>query len=135
MSQARAAIKQVFIDPPPSNERLREVYQHFHYRKHMVEELSRKQRTLLALLRSGHHHSLKAYHHRTDPDISPTCPTCGEADHDLIHWLQECKAHEDLRNEVFGTTKASLKWLSTRPLQVISFAERTLSLSDKGFDK
>ena len=39
---------------------------------------SRADEILLARLRVGHHSSLRAYLHRIDPDIDPTCPRCKE---------------------------------------------------------
>uniref|UniRef100_A0A1I8FYX0 Kinesin light chain 3 n=1 Tax=Macrostomum lignano TaxID=282301 RepID=A0A1I8FYX0_9PLAT len=64
--------------------------------------MNRKDRVLLAQLRSGHCPILRQYRHRIGLEPEATCPACGEAPEDLKHLLLECRATTETRRQILG---------------------------------
>ena len=120
-------INELIRDGPPSHARTSEIYQHHKTSTDLQQIKSHRDNVLITRIRSGHHLSLKARHHRIDLAIDPTCPLCQQAEHILQHWLLECPEGDDIRQRVFGNHQGSLKWLATRPGDVIAFARKTLA--------
>ena len=54
------------------------------------KKMTRKQRTTLAQLRTGHSYPLRAYRHRLGKEDSATCEECGTGDETTDHLLLEC---------------------------------------------
>ena len=108
ISCAFQVINEFFRDEPPSHARTSEIYQRCKTSIDLQQIQSRDE-VLIVRLCSKHHLSLKAHHHRINPEIGPTCPSCQQAEHTLQHWLLECPAGDTIRQRVFGNHQGSLK--------------------------
>ncbi len=108
---ARALLRRVVTDSPPSHDRVRRVYT----RSPKAFGQDRKIDVKLAQLRSGHSKMLAAYRQRLAPGEDPTCPRCGEEEETLEHWLQRCVATEAHRMRCFGTVRPPLAVLVEDP--------------------
>ena len=127
ISSAFKVINKLFSDDPLSHVWTSKIYQHCKTLIDLLQQLqSWRDDVLIARLHSGHHLSLKAHHHQIDSEIDPTCPSCQQADHTLQQWLMECPAGGAIRQWVFGNHQRSLKWLTTRPGEVLAFSRKTL---------
>ena len=121
----KAHIRREIVDPPISHERTAEAYKH--YKKDTDKDIrTRFDQTTLARLRSGHHKNLRAYQHRIDENVDPSCRHCPGKDHTLQHWLTECDATAEERHRIFGTTSLTTDILSANPPGVVELARRTL---------
>ena len=88
---------------------------------------TRKEATLLAQLRSGHHLSLGYYRHMLDESKSSSCERCNTNATDTVeHWLTECAATLAQRQKLFGNVDQRLQDLALEPDKVLRLAERTL---------
>ena len=81
---------------------------------------------LLARIRSGHHLAFRAYNHRLDNDIDPSCQRCGAPQHTLEHWLLECQGVLAAKSELLGETDPGLEVLGLNPKGSTALARRTL---------
>ncbi len=118
-------IGRVIRDPPISHERTRAVYGGLTASAEATIS-SRADQSLLARLRSGHFVGLRAYRHRLDPSVDPTCDLCGEGEQDLIHWLVQCPATEAERRHLFGPDSGRLDCLTRHPRGSVALARSTL---------
>ena len=66
-------INELFCDDPPSHARTSKIYQHCKTLNDLQQIKSCRDDVLITRLRSGYHLSLKAHHHRIDPEIDHTC--------------------------------------------------------------
>ncbi|XP_042882932.1 uncharacterized protein LOC122259980 [Penaeus japonicus] len=121
----KAHIRREIRDPPIAHERTAQTYKGYTTDKDK-EIRSRADQVVLARLRSGHHKNLRAYQHRIDESVDPTCPHCPDKDHTLQHWLTECDRTMGERQRIFGTPSLTLDILSENPPGVVELARRTL---------
>ena len=101
LSSSIQVIDDTIRDAPPTHERVASVYLHERVSHDGKQINNRKDDVPLALLRSGHHSSLKQYLHQLHPSQDPICPNCPIEEQDLIHWLCECPALMAIRQKVF----------------------------------
>ena len=80
--------------------------------------LPRVDRVHLARLRCGHHPALLSYQKRLDETISDACPGCNTAPHTIKHIIEDCTAHNHLRQQ---HNIHSLRALWDRPVTAMSF--------------
>ena len=126
VNAAWTTIKKNIRDPPPTHARIVATYTGHSSSRDASEIDNRSDQVLLARLRSGHHPAFRAYLHRMDPDVDPTCPICQNADHTLEHWLLDCPGTSAVKREMFGTHEGSLTWLSSHPSKSVALAKSTL---------
>ena len=87
----------------------------------------RKDQTLLAQLRSGHHKFLAWYQNWILPEeYDATCPLCDAPSQTLEHWFTECAGTEAARMKHFGYLTVGLDSLITRPQESVALARATL---------
>jgi len=129
---ACTTIKTTITDGEPTHQRTREIYSKLNKREE-DKITSRADQVLLAQLRSGHHNALRAYKKRVyGAETDASCPSCGEAEQDLEHWLVNCPAGSNWRMERFGTHLGSLEWLTSHPEEVVAYARKSLLDLDAG---
>ena len=85
LSCAFQVINELIRHGLPLHARTNEIYQHYKTSTDLQQIKSRRDDVLIAPFRSGHQLSLKVHHHRIDPAINPTCPSCQRAEHTLQH--------------------------------------------------
>jgi len=61
--------------------------------------LPREDRVHLARLRCGHHPALLSYQKRLDDAVGDACPGCNTAPHTIKHIMEDCTAHNHLRQQ------------------------------------
>ena len=126
---ARAYIKRQLKDGPIKHARTATVYKHLNRKRDSVAVKSRKDGALLAQLRSGHCLKLQEYRNRIGLEDSPTCPTCGEQDQDVGHWLLRCPGTLPARQSLFDNIRCmSLGTLCKNPKKILELAKITLGL-------
>ena len=91
--------------------------------------ISRKEAVLLAQLRSGHCHTLAAFHDVVDKKFSPYCPHCKDEHETIEHWLRECPATAVKRMRVFGGAAPPMTALVKNTETVLAFARGLQSFS------
>ena len=124
---ARAYIKRQLKDGPIKHARTATVYKHLNRKRDSVAVKSRKDGALLAQLRSGHCLKLQEYRNRIGLEDSPTCPTCGEEDQDVGHWLLRCPGTLPARQSLFDNVRCmSLGTLCENPKKILELAKMTL---------
>ena len=64
--------------------------------------MSRKERTTLATLRTGHSYMLRAYRKRVGQEEDGTCEDCGVDEETRDHLLFDCAAHMEERARIWG---------------------------------
>ena len=129
LGSANMMIKKIFRDTQPSHERTRQVYESLSISRDKEEIKNRKDAVLLARLRSGHHPGLRAWVHRVDPQVDPSCYICGDPNMDLSHWLVKCPGVSAERMTRFGSHLGSLDWLCKEPAKSVALARATLKWS------
>ncbi len=87
---------------------------------------TRRDAVLLARLRAGHTHLLKAYANQIDTAVDPRCASCGEEPQAVEHWLQRCPNTVALRQQLFGEPSPPLSVLTANPGSVLALARKTL---------
>jgi ribonuclease HI len=117
-------IKAFVYDEPPQHERTAKVYEKLSKTKER-EIVSRKDQVLIARIRSGHHYGFRAYQHRINEEIDPTCPRCDDGSDSVEHWL-ECVGTMAARQQIFGRVGVELSVLTEKPRESIALARRTL---------
>ena len=93
-------INEIITDSEPQHPRIKETYAEKSVRKDS-EISNRKDKVLIARLRSRHHLDFRAYQRRLDPEggIDPSCPRCEESSKTmsiarpvfldkLVHWME-----------------------------------------------
>ena len=111
---------------PPTHKGSAPIYQS-HMASHDAKQIkTRKGDVLLPRLRSGHHPSLQQCLPRLDPPQYPICLNCRLNEQDLHHWLCEFPATMTIRQRVLGNYKGFLEWLAIQPVDVVTFARKTL---------
>jgi ribonuclease HI len=118
------AIKAAICDPPIPHERTRMVYSEYSKLKER-SITSRKDRVLLARIRTGHHLVFLNYQHRLNQEIDRRCPRCQYWKDDVLHWLN-CEALMHVRMQIFGTAVVEPSILTNRPRESVVYAQRTL---------
>ena len=126
LSCAFQVINELFRDGPPLHARKTKIYEDRKTSTDLQQIKICRDDVLIARFCFWHHLSLKALYHRTDPEIDPTCPSYQQAEHTLQHSFLECPTGDAIRQRVFGNHQGSLKWLPSRPGDVIAFARKTL---------
>ena len=129
LGSANMMVKQIFKDAQPTHERTRQIYQNLSRSKDKAQINCRKDAVLLARLRSGHHPGLRAWVHRVDPQVEPTCYICGDPYMDLYHWLCICPGVSAERMAKVGSHTGKLDWLTTEPAASVTLARATLKWS------
>ena len=122
---ACALVNSTIKDDPPTHERTKAVYI-AHSSKLDRELPTRSDQVLLTRIRSGHHLAFRAYKHRLDDEIDPTCPRCDAPQHTLEHWLQDCQGVFAAKSELLEETEPGLEVLGTKPIRSTALARRTL---------
>ena len=93
--------------------RIAAVYKNLNRKRDSAAVKSRKDGALLAQLRSGHCLKLHEYRHRIGIEDSPTCPTCGEEDQDVGHWLLRYPGTLPARQSLFDDLRCIHKFRDT----------------------
>ena len=86
---ALSKIKLVIKDPDPVHPRVKRIYTCGINHK-LEDRLTRQSKVNLTRFRTGHHPQLQAFRHRLDPDTSPMCRLCHNADEDAEHIWCHC---------------------------------------------
>ncbi len=68
------------------------------------------------------------YANQLDMTVNPKCPSCGEEQQTVEHWLQRCPNALALRQQLFGEPSLPLSVLTTNPGSVLALAKKTLLL-------
>ena len=126
LSSAVKVVRDSIQDAAITHDRTKEIYSHYRPSIDAEQITKRADEVLLARLRAGHHPSLRAYLHRLDPDVDPTCPSCNKDQHTLQHWTISCPAGERIRQQMFGYHRERLEWLATHLKTVVAYARKTL---------
>ena len=110
-----------------SHPRTAKVYRHFSKEKEKTEIDNRADQVTVAQLRTGHHKSLKAYAHRLDDSVDPTCEECREEPHTLEHWFERCSSTSAFRQQLFGgETEKDIGLLTKCPKESVALARKSL---------
>ena len=122
----RQLIRRNIVDPPGEHQLSRAVYDH--YKLKNDEPLrSRADQTLIAKLRTGKWRKFRAYKSRIDNgQTDPHCEHCPGKIHDLIHWMTDCTATDELRHRLFGTLTPGLAVLATEPVKLVQMARKSI---------
>ncbi len=67
----------------------------------------------------------KAYANHLHATVDPTCPSCGDEQQIVEHWLQRCSNAEALRQQLFGKQFPPLCVLTTNPGSVLALVRKT----------
>jgi ribonuclease HI len=92
--------------------------------------VSRKDQVLLARVRSGKYLGFAEYRARIKKTTDASCPRCGAAEEDLVHWLQ-CPGTMEARVRLFGNTDVGLDILTLNPTGAVKLAQSTLRLGSE----
>jgi len=92
---------------------------------------SRKDQVLLARVRSGKHLGFSEYRARIKKTTDSSCPRCGAAVEDLVHWVEECPGTMEARFRLFGRTDVGLAILTENPTGAVKLAQSTLRLGSQ----
>jgi len=124
LNAIRADVKSLIPAKPPSHQRSIDVYSCL--QKSKEEQLkTRKDKTELGRLRSGHHLGLNAIQHRYNPEREATCERCGFAEDDLHHWLS-CDGTAAARMRIFGHATVGCSELTNEPRKSLALARSTM---------
>ena len=121
-SAAKQLIRRNIVDPPIKHDQSRAIYQN--YKLKNDEGLKcRADQTLIAKIRTGHWRKFRAYQSRVDNGLTdPNCKFCPGKKHNLIHWMTDCQATDELRHRLFGTQKPGLIVLATEPVKMVQMS-------------
>ncbi len=67
----------------------------------------------------------KAYANQLHATVDPKCPSCGDEQQIVEHWLQRCPNAEALRQQLFGEQSPLLWVLTTNPGSVLALVRKT----------
>jgi ribonuclease HI len=123
-ASAKSFIRRSIKDKDPSHARTAAVYAAIDQMRDAQQLSSRAEAVRLARIRSGHHLGFRAYSRLINPTVNPVCSRCGEAEHCLEHWLQECPALAARRMEIFGDSRPPLSVLTTEPGAAVLMSRR-----------
>ena len=127
IKEAKSVAKRQIKDPPSTHHTISKTYEGVSLQRDRTHVKTRKEATLLAQLRSGHHLSLGYYRHMLDESRSSICERCNTDAIDTVeHWLTECAATLAQRQKLFGNVDQRLQDLALEPDKVLRLAERTL---------
>jgi hypothetical protein len=121
-----ATIKRTIIikDSAPSHERVESVYTTYSETKDRNIK-TRKDRVMLARIRSGHSMLFGVYQNLMDPTNDPTCQRFRADFHTVEHWLV-CPGTEAARQRIFDDPAVQSGILTDGPAGSIALARETL---------
>ena len=123
----KSLIKREVKDLPSKHKVVPHAYAEFSEDRDKEATKSRKDATLLAQLRSGHHKSLAYYENIIDNTVSDKCKRCNSGRIDTVtHWLTECEQTMAARQQIFGSTGLRLRELGASPDKILKLAKQTL---------
>jgi len=126
LQSAKSALYHLIHDPPWKHPWMPAVYEKYSEARDKREITNSSDAARLSQIRSGHCCAFNAYQHLMDSSIDPTCLECRQAPDCMEHWILECPALHEAREDIFGRQDLSLNVLGSDPQKVIALAEHTL---------